>query len=491
MSSRRQNLVVLLVTGIIALVFWQPVVADPDMWGHVLFGQQFVHEPGLPETNGYSFIAGDHPWHKHEWAFQALMGLAWDAGSGRGLVVLKGICILLLLAILVPGLHRRRDTEATCLLLLGVVALVNMGMLVRPQLATFILVAFTMRLLEGILRGSVKAAWLAVLPPVFVAWVNLHGGFLVGLGLIGLSGCLVGLALIAPRRSVAPASGRLLGALVVTFTACVVATFLHPDGLELWRFLAVSITGPPTFVTEWYPLIRRLESPHVPVFLAVLVLALGLLLSRRPFVLSLAGCAFAVFAFATFFSIRHLPLAAIAGSLALADALPDALERFRRARPSLAWRRGLHAALGVMALASLLRPLPALLDGPLWLRVPDGAFPEEAVDAALAGGLEGNMVVLYDWGCYVLFRAHPAIRVDVDSRCDTAYPMALLEETVAAKRSREAGRAMLERVRPDHVLMPPAIMAEWGLAEDPAWRVVHADDVAVLVTATPRGAEGG
>lgn len=491
-NATRNRFVIFAVAAVMGLVLWQPVVTDPDLWGHVLFGRQFLHEP-LPATNGYSFVAGDHPWIKHEWAAQAIIGWAWELAGARGLVALKALVVALLLLVLVPAMHaatagddgsRPRDAEATAFVMLTMLALVNAGMLVRPQLATFLLVALLLVGLDAIIRGRLTPWALVLVPPLFVAWVNLHGGFLVGLGLVGLAGCLVALAMIAPSRSAAKPSKGVLAALIAAFLASVPATLLNPAGPELWRFLARSLPHPPSFVTEWRPLLRAFDNAHVPLFLGLLALAAFLVVAAArsgTLRLSLAGGAFAVFASATFLSIRHLPLAAIAGCLALSQALPPQLERFRRGPRAPAIARGLRSGLAAMALAWLVRPLPALLDGPFHLRVPEEQFPDEAVNAMMRAGLEGDAVVLYDWAGYVLFRAWPAIRVDVDSRCDTAYPMSLLEETVAATRSRQAGQAMLARAQPDFVLMPPAIVDEWGLRGSPEWELLHEDPLAIVV----------
>ena len=61
---------------------------DPDLWGHVRFGQDmFAHGAvRLPDT--YSFTA-DRVWINHEWLAEMLMAAAFDWFGAAGLNLLR------------------------------------------------------------------------------------------------------------------------------------------------------------------------------------------------------------------------------------------------------------------------------------------------------------------------------------------------------------------------------------------------------------------
>src|SRR5687768_10146322 len=62
--------------------------ADPDLWGHLRFGLDILHDGALPARDPYSFTA-DRPWINHEWAAEVLTAIAFRMAGPGGLVGLK------------------------------------------------------------------------------------------------------------------------------------------------------------------------------------------------------------------------------------------------------------------------------------------------------------------------------------------------------------------------------------------------------------------
>src|SRR5690349_2058647 len=63
-----------------ALVFLQAVfqlsenTADPDLWGHIVFGQHILQSGSLPRTEIYSWTAQGQPWVNHECLAELALG---------------------------------------------------------------------------------------------------------------------------------------------------------------------------------------------------------------------------------------------------------------------------------------------------------------------------------------------------------------------------------------------------------------------------------
>ena len=75
--------------------------ADPDLWGHVLFGRDIVRTGSVPSIDTYAFTS-DKAWINHEWLAEAAMYLAYAAGGNGGLIVLKtALMLAALVAVLV------------------------------------------------------------------------------------------------------------------------------------------------------------------------------------------------------------------------------------------------------------------------------------------------------------------------------------------------------------------------------------------------------
>src|SRR5689334_12092399 len=65
-----------------------PSAADPDLWGHLLFGDLFLRS-GIASTNGFAYTTPSQPWLNHELLSEATMATVYAALGSVGLVLLK------------------------------------------------------------------------------------------------------------------------------------------------------------------------------------------------------------------------------------------------------------------------------------------------------------------------------------------------------------------------------------------------------------------
>ena len=123
---------------------------------------------------------------------------------------------------------------------------------VRPQLFSLLLFAL---LLTLVARSDKTGSWrpLALAPVVMIVWVNCHGGWIVGLAVLGLWISMT--ALSAPWRD------RIVLAGVLAASAA--ATLVNPYGFGLWHFLSTTVRLERTLISDWQPLyslpVRLLE----------------------------------------------------------------------------------------------------------------------------------------------------------------------------------------------------------------------------------------
>ena len=113
----------------------------------------------------------------------------------------------------------------------------------RPQIWTFLLLALVLVALR-------RSRRLSVVPLILASWANLHGGWLVGLGVVWM--WVVGEA-IEGRR----------GELRVAFVSTL-ATLVTPYGWGLWRFLGETVRLGRSDITEWQPFATRPTYHFVP-----------------------------------------------------------------------------------------------------------------------------------------------------------------------------------------------------------------------------------
>ena len=158
-----------------------PSRADPDLWGHVRFGLDSLSTGLLSYHDPYSFTQ-DRPWINHEWLSEVQLALAYRAGGATGLVVLKMALLVLSLMALSAALAPLPVLVRSGWLILATwSAIAPITLTVRPHLWSWLLTI----VLAGLLLSPPTKRLMLVLPVLFAFWMNVHGGVVVGLGLLG------------------------------------------------------------------------------------------------------------------------------------------------------------------------------------------------------------------------------------------------------------------------------------------------------------------
>jgi hypothetical protein len=225
-------------------------VADPDLWGHIKFGEDLWQTGKIIQSDPYSYLSGDRLWINHEWLAEAIFYLGFALTGPAGLIVLKVAVGLLIAGLVYRHLCRQGLTPLRAgIVLLPVTPLLVPGLVtVRPQMFTYLFFLFVLLLIYQAEHGRPQYLWLA--PPLFALWVNLHGGFLAGLGIL-LLWFFTHLAFVLLRARQPRALS--LSKLAMPVAVSVLATLLNPYGVELLVFLLRTATVARPDITEWRP----------------------------------------------------------------------------------------------------------------------------------------------------------------------------------------------------------------------------------------------
>jgi hypothetical protein len=115
---------------------------EPDLWGHIQYGEDWLYSGTLPRTATHTYTASGYPWINHENLFELSVALGQRAVGGAGLMILKtlaGLAVMLLML--------RRTVRFQIPLVSAAVCLLPAAMclaefwLMRPQLFSFIFFA--------------------------------------------------------------------------------------------------------------------------------------------------------------------------------------------------------------------------------------------------------------------------------------------------------------------------------------------------------------
>jgi len=458
---------------------------DSDMWWHLATGRTIVEQRTIPRHDVFSYTVPEHRWFTHEWLTQVGMYGLYRIGGTAALVVAAAAVVTVTLALVyvrcVNGLSVRaalrgegRPFLAIPVVLLGAVAsAITWGP--RPQLLNGLLMALFLLLLARYRRApSSRATW--ALPPLIVLWANLHSGFYLGLGLLGVVLAGDGLARFLGRSgewTLTPVRWRHLALILLL---CVLASMLNPNGYHmlLYPFETLGSQAMQVYIQEWAsPDFHRYEYW----FFAALLLggAAALILSRRALDLTDLFL-FLGFGFAGLVSARHIPLFAVAALPVVYRTLDGGGAPARRT--ASARRLGL----AVVNWALLLALLAAT---GMWLsvvleenrRVEQTRYPTAALAYVREHGLaERRVYNSYNWGGYLVWQGVP---VFIDGRADV-YGDEFMHEYMWAYWLLGDWRAPLERYDVDYVLIESGIPFARLLEEARDWTRVYRDEVAVI-----------
>lgn len=449
-----------------------PTVADPDLWGHIRFGQRTL-SLGLERVDPFSYLTAGHEWINHEWISEVAFGFLYDLGGGVALIVLKTLIALITVGLIYAHLLRRGSdaVRAGLLLLFSMLLLVPGLATVRPQMFTFLFFTLTLLVLHRVERGGER--WLWALVPLFAVWINFHGGVLAGVGIVGVWGLARAAGALATRH--ARLAWRMLRTPLAVGVTCAGALLLNPYGPDLPLFLLRTATVPRPDIVEWQPLVVfsapgavylalvgfsaltlvRSDAPRHPALLAVLVVAVLLPLS----------------------AVRHVQLFAITTPILLADHFAAAWARESVRTTPRRWERALVA--GVTALAGA-----ALLGTAAWearcIRIHPRramAFPVRAVEWLNESGVSGNMVTSFDWGEYTLWHLAPEVKISMDGRRETVYPDSIYAEYLRLQFGLEGWRGVLEREESEFVFFSKRWQGYQLVDLDPEWERVYEDRI--------------
>lgn len=467
-----------MIVGAVIVVIMAAVSAtkglvDPDYWWHVTAGRVIL-EQGVPATDPFSFTWGGQPWTPHEWLSELLLhGVAEWLGPA-GVLVLSGAIAGAAIAVVAAATHRAGASTLAVALpaVLGAVVFVPY-VTARPQAISWLFLAVELAILLDLRpERPARALWLV---PLFVAWANLHGLYVIGLGVLGLYLVFT----VAGRTPMAPARRWIVGA----FAGAFLASMLTPAGpaglLYPLRYVDGSDWGLAN-IAEW-------QSPdfHDPAHLAFLILIVAVAAAGGRGAPGWLGTLSVLGVAAGLLALRNAPLSALMAMPTLAFALEGLRGRGVARRPptqSMALARRLMEI--VMATIVAVAAWAILVPRDIEASSADATaaeFPVEATDLLRQRDPDARVLAEYGWAGWVIHELYPTGgRVFVDGRNDM-YPEAILRDYSAVRAGDPGFADILDRHRVEWLLFPPETTITRGPAEAAGWCEAYRDERQVLL----------
>ena len=496
-------------------------LADPDIGWHIRTGELILATHSLPRTDPFSSTMEGQPWFAWEWMYDILLGILHRAGGLNGVVWLCALLVAAIFALLLSQLLQR----GTGLLLAIVLMLLAMAastihLYARPHIVSWLFSLFWFVALERwenwerserCKQGSLPR-WIPwFFPASMLLWVNLHGGWLFGIALLGIYTLAAFVENIRAQKSDAFAAIRTAHrarATAVAWMASVMATLVNPFG---WRLHAHIYR----YLSDRY-LMNRIDEFRSPdfhgwaerCFAAILMLALIAFAGHRK-KLRLSHLLVVLLAvYAGFYSSRNLPVSSM---LLVLLAGPLLWENFASlANKPGAWQWVGNGTARISEFSDRMGAQEMQLRGRLW-PVVSVAF---AFSICLHGGWLGSRQLIraqFDpqrvpvaavtflqkefqgkqpvtepvfstdaWGGYLIYRMYPERKVVVDDRHDL-YGSGRIRQYLILTQAEPGWQRLLDEWQIRTVLLPTDSTLANLLRELPRdWRVAYEDSVAVV-----------
>jgi hypothetical protein len=412
-----------------------------DLGWHLAAGDLIRDRGSIPFQDPWSFTLGSRQWYNLSWLWDVIASIIFQYTKLDGLVLCTLACGAIIVGYLASlCLSRGASTAAVCvsvfsacLLYPSFATLPNVYLAASPNTVTMLFCV----LFYG---ECLKRARCLLLPVMMVAWVNLHGGFLLGFLIIGAFG---GVALL--RRDW---KGAKTFALVGI--SCFGAVFVNPLGWNIFEGLTATLGHfVQANITEWQSYYQNMSVPgSIPGMLYALVFAVfelrlnglgSIPLETRLLSWLFLGLGIYQFRYTSFFFLfSTVPLALY-------------LDRLCRDRfNDLEVRKSVIAA-GIVGMCVL--PLVFVKMEPAFAL--PAMLSEKDAEYLQAHFSRARLLNHWNVGGLLIYRTKGTVPVFVDGRAATAYPDELLRDyfsLVHEDIDERAWDSVLEKYRIDTVL---------------------------------------
>jgi hypothetical protein len=460
--------------------------ADFDLWGYLSFGRLWWEGRGFPYQDVFSYLPTKPVWVYHEWLTGVVLYGTFEGLGPAGIQGLKYALGLATAGLIFLTARRRGGGRGAALVALFLIAdPLSAGFPpLRAQAFTYLFFALFLFILEGY-RKTGRTWRLRLIVPTLWVWANLHGGFVAGLGLVGLY--TLGEALA--RRPIRPMVGAFIFSLAVTL--------INPYGLDYWVYLVEALAMARPYIGEWHSVTgawqHGIYQPNILFFLSLVVAAVLVLIKARSGFSE--GLVLSVTAGLGFLQIRHTLFFLICFAVYLPLPLSGWWSSWASRHPRL---RAAGVTRVILVLTILVLAADTvyfvyryrLWDGPFALHPPQRTamrssgqfYPQGAVDFLREANLRGNLLPRFEWGEYLIWTLTPRIRVGMDGRYETVYPPGVCLEYFNFLFGRPGWREFLARYPHDLILIDPGAPAAEGLRHQSGWKIIYQDSGSILFT---------
>jgi hypothetical protein len=438
------------------------VICDPDIWWHIANARILFDSHHFIHMEPYSFTVANQRWVDPEWLSEIPFWLSYKSLGlvGIYLVAWLGVSANVLF---VYWRSCKSAGNPGCALWISAVGFVLMWVNAssRTILFGYLALSAVLAILEAFERGRSKVIWL--LPPLFCAWINLHGSWIIGLALLTIY-LVCGLFRMDQgifQQDALPTTRR--NALLAAVGASLVALMINPYGWRLiWNPFDMAFNQKLniTFVNEWQPLSLSWFIGKVAAAVIVTTILANVLHTKKWKIYELVFVFFAWYA-----AFNHARFTFLASIIIIPGLAVDLTRSFFPGSPNQKTIPVMNAvvAAGVLYVVTLYFPKQAALQ-----KTFSDEFPLQTIAA-----IQPSWRTLHHehLGGIMDFEGKPTF---IDTRWDTFEHHGVMQDFIDILHFKNS-LALLDKYKIDHVLLRKSEPLSYLLERIPGWKLVRSE----------------
>ncbi|MBL7068588.1 MAG: hypothetical protein ISS34_01845 [Candidatus Omnitrophica bacterium] len=459
-----KGIFILLILASASFFFFSINSTDTDLWGHLKFGEDIQKTQTVPRYDSYSYSFFGKRWINHEWLSELLFYTIFKFTTSTGLILFKvGLGFIITLLIFLALENKTKSGILKIIFILSALSVINYGFLTRPQVFTYLFFTLFVFLIDRYEKTG-KYYMLYPLPFISLAWCNLHGGFIAGMGFL-----LLYLIFKIFEKKVTKR-------LVIITSLAALLTLINPNGKDLWLFLIKSLSSPRPYIYEWQKI--EFASLYLGYFLLLLFTISGVLFSKAkkiPYELAVLFIA----SLYSFIHNRHMVLFAISAAI-YAPRYVDALIKNRLTGIEGKIPKGVSTSLMLLFCSYFLLMAPYKGEGnPLKIKIREDSYPLDAIHFMRDNGISGNIFSFFNWAEMCIRELPDENKVFFDGRYRTVYSDDFIEDYFEVLYGRKDYREHLSKFpETDIMLLHRMNPLRLKLTNDKEWVRVYASTTA-------------
>lgn len=471
----------LLVFLCLAIPPGKDLLGDGDTGYHIRAGDFIISSFSIPKADLFSFITPTIPWTAHEWLSEAFMAFLHQLGGLTAVVIAFSFIIAASVWIFISMVRSEGNN-----ILLSVaasilfVALAKVHYLARPHIFSLIILLVWCWLLDDFQYRHRNRLWL--LPMIMILWVNLHGGYVIGLAILGVyfaGNCQL---LYTDKKKWDIDGKDKARCLFWTLGVSVIACLANPVGYHIlfFPFNLISNKFIMDHTSEFMsPDFHELQPFKYLLILSIIIFAYS---KRKPNFIEVV--LIALFTSMSLYSVRYIPLyGAIVVPILMRYIGEDSLSAFPRVESFIRQRVNNITSVDAMAKGYL---WPAVSVIVLTCLAANGtvthAFnPEKKPMAALEflgkNHVEGNMFNNDEFGDCLIYTSYQHYKVFIDGRFDM-YGSEKMREYTRISEVEAGWETILDKYNITWIFFNTNSVLSRFLMTNDDWKLIYSDKVA-------------